>query len=115
MGAIQSYNSYDSTIISENEARSTSQVNGITKIMSGLAEIGMTGIEPEHLPRLLPSDRMEPALVIMAEVRAYFQGNCVFNLFIFKFKNVGDFLLMKLLSFSCLQTFRRQHTSRDRC
>ena len=44
--------------------------------MAGLAEIGISGIKAEELPRLLPSDSMEPALVIMAEVRAYFQGNC---------------------------------------
>jgi hypothetical protein len=73
LGAIQSFNSYESS----DDATTTAQINGITKIMAGLAEIGMTGIEPEQLPRLLPPDRMEPALVIMAEVRAYFQGSCV--------------------------------------
>ncbi|KAF8181829.1 P-loop containing nucleoside triphosphate hydrolase protein [Pholiota molesta] len=46
---------------------------GIAKILSGLAEIGMTGIKPEGLANLLPPDRMEPALIIMADVRAYFQ------------------------------------------
>ena len=70
MGAIQSYNSSGSS----NASIATSQPTGIAKIMAGLAEIGMSGIKPEELPRLLPSDSMEPALVIMAEVRAYFQG-----------------------------------------
>ena len=35
----------------------------------------MSGIKAEELPRLFPSDSMEPALMIMADVRAYFQGN----------------------------------------
>jgi hypothetical protein len=74
MGAIQAHNSFDSKVAYN--ASTASQIGGITKILSGLADIGMSGIEPEHLPRLLPPDRMEPALVIMAEVRAYFQGNC---------------------------------------
>ncbi|KAF9047683.1 P-loop containing nucleoside triphosphate hydrolase protein [Panaeolus papilionaceus] len=45
----------------------------ITKILSGLAEIGLQGLKAEDLLRLIPSDPMEPALVIMADVRAYFQ------------------------------------------
>jgi hypothetical protein len=82
MAAIQAYNSYDPR--GKKVANSTkTRINGITKIMTGLAEIGMSGIEPEHLPRLLPPDRMEPALVIMAEVRAYFQGKCGLFYFIF--------------------------------
>ena len=80
MGAIKAYNKYDSSDPASSTS-ATSQINGITKILTGLAEVGISGIEPEHLPRLLPSDRMEPALEIMAEVRAYFQGNC--GLFIF--------------------------------
>lgn len=46
------------------------------KVLSGLAELGMHGVTEEDLPKLLPPDRMEPALVIMADVRAYFQGRC---------------------------------------
>jgi hypothetical protein len=45
----------------------------VTKILAGLAEIGIT-VKAEDLPRLLPSDPMEAALNIMASVRAYFQG-----------------------------------------
>ena len=83
LSAIQSYNKDKSrlgkggtTTVAKapSDPTTASQINGITKIMTGLAEIGMTGILPEQLPKLLPSDRMEPALVIMAEVRAYFQG-----------------------------------------
>lgn len=47
---------------------------GVAKILVGLAEIGMSGVNPEDLAKLLPPDQMEPALVIMADVRAYFQG-----------------------------------------
>ncbi|KAF8176928.1 hypothetical protein BJ912DRAFT_1146717 [Pholiota molesta] len=48
------------------------EATGITKILSGFAEIGMS-VKPEDLGKLLPPDPMEPALVIMAEVRAYFR------------------------------------------
>jgi hypothetical protein len=81
MSSIQSYNSSvssNASVGSPHRSLSTSQPTGIAKIMAGLAEIGMSGVIPEDLPRLLPSDSMEPALVIMAEVRAYFQGNWFF-------------------------------------
>ncbi|KAJ8697219.1 hypothetical protein PTI98_007017 [Pleurotus ostreatus] len=51
----------------------TLQPTGIPKILSGLSEVGITGVKPEDIPKLLPPDTMEPALTIMAEVRAYFQ------------------------------------------
>ncbi len=50
------------------------QLTGISKILSGLSEVGITGVKPEDIPKLLPPDTMEPAITIMAEVRAYFQG-----------------------------------------
>ena len=53
------------------------QLTGIAKVLSGLSEIGLTGIKAEDLANLLPTDRMAPALEIMAEVRAYFQGQWV--------------------------------------
>lgn len=78
MDAIRLYNSSGvSNVSSQGRVTSTLQPTGIAKILAGLAEIGMSGIKAEELPRLLPSDTMEPALVIMADVRAYFQGNCV--------------------------------------
>ena len=43
------------------------------KALSSLASLGFTVSGPD-LQRLLPSDEMEPALKIMAEIRAYFQG-----------------------------------------
>jgi hypothetical protein len=52
-------------------------VNGvgpeIQAALTTLAAIGLS-VKMEDLPRLLPPDDMEPALNIMAEVRAYFQG-----------------------------------------
>jgi len=50
------------------------QLTGIAKVLSSLAEIGIVGVKAEDLPKLLPPDPMEPALGIMADVRAYFQG-----------------------------------------
>jgi hypothetical protein len=80
MSTIQSYTSVscNAGLLSpiRDRTSSTSQPTGIAKVMAGLAEIGMSGVKPGDLPRLFPSDSMEPALVIMAEVRAYFQGNC---------------------------------------
>jgi hypothetical protein len=49
-------------------------LSGIAKALAALSEIGLTGIKAEDLPNLLPPDRMAPALGIMADVRAYFQG-----------------------------------------
>ena len=46
----------------------------ISKIMSGLAELGLNDVQPSDLARFIPHDEYEPALEIMAEVRAYFQG-----------------------------------------
>jgi len=48
--------------------------SGISKVLSGLVDVGLLGIKPEDLPKLIPVDGMEPALSIMADVRAYFQG-----------------------------------------
>jgi hypothetical protein len=55
--------------VSRNESPS-----GVSKVLAGLVDIGMVGVQPEDLPKLLPSDEMEPALDIMADVRSYFQG-----------------------------------------
>lgn len=44
------------------------------QVLSGLSAIGITGVTATDLPKLLPSDPYEPALNIMACVRAYFQG-----------------------------------------
>jgi len=74
MDAIQNYSPASSTVYRFNGPASTSQSpTGVAKVLSGLVEIGLVGIKPEELPKLLPQDRMEPALKIMADVRAYFQ------------------------------------------
>jgi hypothetical protein len=49
---------------------------GVGKVLAGLAEMGLTQLKAEDIPKLLPPDKMEPALHIMSDVRAYFQGEC---------------------------------------
>jgi len=44
------------------------------KVLSGISELGMQGVKLMDLPKLLPPNPYEPALQIMAGVRAYFQG-----------------------------------------
>lgn len=46
-----------------------------TKALSSLTEIGFS-VKASELLKLLPPDPWEPALHIMATVRAYFQGKC---------------------------------------
>lgn len=50
-----------------------SKVTGLNKVMEGLSEVGVHGIKPADLPKILPADEFSPALDIMADVRAYFQ------------------------------------------
>ena len=50
---------------------------GLAKVLTGLAEMGLAGIKPEDIPKLFPPDRMEPAIHIMSDVRAYFQGEAI--------------------------------------
>ncbi|KAF9258362.1 hypothetical protein L218DRAFT_735587 [Marasmius fiardii PR-910] len=45
----------------------------VQSALSNLASLGFNSIKASDLQRLLPGDEMEPALKIMAEVRAYFQ------------------------------------------
>lgn len=54
--------------------KNSSSSYGISKVMSGLAEIGLIGVQARDLAKLFKIDDMEPALEIMADVRAYFQG-----------------------------------------
>lgn len=46
----------------------------LSKIIGGLGEIGMNAVQTSDISKLLPPDPCEPALHIMAGVRAYFQG-----------------------------------------
>lgn len=48
--------------------------SALSRAIAALAEAGVTGIKPEDFAKLIPPDGMEHALVIMADVRAYFQG-----------------------------------------
>lgn len=47
---------------------------GVSKVLSGLAEMGFTEVHATDIAKLFVTDSMEPALEIMADVRAYFQG-----------------------------------------
>lgn len=47
---------------------------GLVKVLSGLSDMGIHGIQPLALARILPPALMEDAIAIMADVRAYFQG-----------------------------------------
>ncbi|KAH6910212.1 P-loop containing nucleoside triphosphate hydrolase protein [Coprinopsis sp. MPI-PUGE-AT-0042] len=46
---------------------------GISRVLLGLTEIGLEGVKAKDICKLLPEDQMEPAIRIMADVRAYFQ------------------------------------------
>ncbi|KAH9485773.1 Interferon-induced GTP-binding protein Mx2 [Psilocybe cubensis] len=54
-------------------SRHATEPTGIAKALAGLAEAGLSGVAAHDLAKLLPPDPMEPALNIMADVRAYFQ------------------------------------------
>ena len=73
--AIQSYGKNQTSKTTEHwNGFESGEPTGIAKVLAGLAEIGMTGVKAEDLPKLLPPDKMAPALEIMADARAYFQG-----------------------------------------
>ncbi|KAK7043329.1 P-loop containing nucleoside triphosphate hydrolase protein [Favolaschia claudopus] len=55
------------------ESSNSTEYLGMQDILAGLANLGLNGVAPEDLSKLLPPDRMDPALNIMADVRAYFQ------------------------------------------
>jgi hypothetical protein len=48
--------------------------DGMARVLSGLPLVGFNGVHAVDLAKLLPPDPMEPALNIMASVRAYFHG-----------------------------------------
>ena len=49
----------------------------IGAIKNAFKQIGVHDVSAEDIPQILPADDMDPALDIMSEVRAYFQGKCV--------------------------------------
>ena len=46
----------------------------INETIASLAKLGLHSVDASSLAALLPPDPMEPAIEIMADVRAYFQG-----------------------------------------
>ena len=76
MKTIQSFSSSQALAARQMNAGYNVQPTGVAKVIASLAEIGMSGIRAEDLAKLFPPDKMEPALEIMADVRAYFQGMC---------------------------------------
>lgn len=46
----------------------------MNRVLNGLTDIGLPGTVPTDLAKLLPADPYDPAIEIMAGVRAYFQG-----------------------------------------
>ncbi|KAF7977729.1 hypothetical protein HWV62_2796 [Athelia sp. TMB] len=66
---IRNLQSYDPTRPHE----STSFQESIAQIISALPKVGITGTQAADLAKLLAPDPMEPALAIIAGVRAYFQ------------------------------------------
>lgn len=60
------------TTIHPNPIHGQAFQQAVHKALAGLTEAGFS-VEASDLPQLLPVDSMEPALLIMAGVRAYFQ------------------------------------------
>ena len=50
-------------------------VTYMNNAISYLTAMGAQGLDSTSLAKLLPSDPMDPAVEIMADVRAYFQGS----------------------------------------
>jgi hypothetical protein len=50
--------------------------NAMANILSGLNTFGLSNVSPADLAKLLPPNHQAPALNVMAEVRAYYQGLC---------------------------------------
>ncbi|KAG8994196.1 hypothetical protein FRB94_010067 [Tulasnella sp. JGI-2019a] len=48
----------------------------INDVVAGMAKLGLLGLQPMDLLRMLPEDGMTPGLEIMAEVKAYFKVAC---------------------------------------
>ncbi|KAJ7215356.1 P-loop containing nucleoside triphosphate hydrolase protein [Mycena pura] len=70
--AIEGYNRRLPEPVNRYSTNSTPLI-GLAQVLSGLAAFGLSNVKSEDLVKLLPPDRMDPALNIMADVRAYFQ------------------------------------------
>src|ERR1700722_3975744 len=69
MARLQEYKEYKSKFPTELQT-------AVSQILASLPKVGITAAKAIDLAKLLPPDPMEPALIIMAGVRAYFQGGC---------------------------------------
>lgn len=54
------------------------QWNYLNQAITALQNFGIGSVKAEDFAKLLPEDDLSPALEIMAEVRAYFQGSHIF-------------------------------------
>ncbi|KIK36073.1 hypothetical protein CY34DRAFT_544266 [Suillus luteus UH-Slu-Lm8-n1] len=61
------------TTVHSNPVHGQAFQQAVHKAISGLTEAGLSGVQASDISKLLPVDPMEPALLIMAGVRAYFQ------------------------------------------
>lgn len=59
--------------IRSHEAGSSGSQTGVEKVLQSLIELGITNAKASDVSKLLPPDRNDPALEIMADVSAYFQ------------------------------------------
>ena len=108
MSAIQSFTPpASSASTTRRQSFQETPPTGIAKVLAGLVELGFHGVKPEDLAKLIPPDGMEPALEIMADVRAYFQGT-----FLLFQCSKAPFESLTTLT-SCLQTIHRQHSTCD--
>lgn len=60
---------------SETQPAETAFLQSMRAVLSNLPPIGLLGVKPDDLARLLPPDPLDPAIDIMATVRSYFQGH----------------------------------------
>lgn len=84
MNAIKGYSPPRKDSPNKNGWGTTDFPKGIAGVLYALADLDIHGTKPEDIPKILPADKMEPALIIMAQVRAYCQGapydcSCIFE------------------------------------
>jgi hypothetical protein len=85
--------------------RSAEFSKALQRVISNLARIGFRNVEPLELAALQASEDSDDALRIMADVRAYFQGNLTDFFFAEPFPGAD---------IRCLQTSRIQTLCRQR-
>ncbi|KAF8143506.1 P-loop containing nucleoside triphosphate hydrolase protein, partial [Mycena galopus ATCC 62051] len=69
----QAIASFKSDVTAVDQYGNRLPLTGIAQALSGLASVGLGAVTAADLVKLLPPDRFDPALNIMADVRAYFQ------------------------------------------